>query len=350
MRASSGIAGAILMLAVPGAVSADPLPVIIDVTLDPSNHAVVTWTKTTAQGSNAVKWTTDPTLGTFKDGTYGGPLADCQTPARPDPSGDAQYLYGSTCKGDDVASSATKHITRQDMQVGTYYFQVTVAGTTTHDTGALVSSAPHYSGVFKLTVTPAKGGGNVETTETTKTTADRNALAEATVTGKVEIGCSGDEVAADPCDHRWVTGPMTITEFAEIKTGATPARLAFEDGSVLAFGKHTTATFDRGMLAIGQGRLWYSSKGRPRAFFKEVSAGIAYFGDIRIARAATFSLHVMPDDTARVRVYKGAITAVGSGRYQGSRVRVAEGFEARLQDRQPPSTPGKITPESPFWK
>ena len=162
------------VLALPGAVSADGLPVIVDVKLDELNRAVVTWTKTATQGSVNVKWTTDPTVASFSDGTYGSPLADCQGNLRPNPNGDSTWLYGNSCKGDDVADAATSKVTKQPMKSGVYYFQVTVGGDTIHATGARTSYAPHYSAIFKLTVvadttapeTTITGGPSGTTTST----------------------------------------------------------------------------------------------------------------------------------------------------------------------------------------
>lgn len=154
-RAAVAAAACAVVLASPASVSADPPPVLVSVTLDERNHAVVTWTHGAAQTTNNVKWSTDGSLASFRDGSYGAPLADCQSGLRTNPDGDSQYLYGQSCRGDDVGGATPRHVTRRPMKAGVYYFQVTVRGDTIHETGSRVSAAFHYSNVFRLTVNAA---------------------------------------------------------------------------------------------------------------------------------------------------------------------------------------------------
>lgn len=332
----TGVFAAFVVLALPAVVSADPPPVILDVRLDDDNRAVVTWTKQPSQGSTNVKWTTDRTLGSYRDGSYGAPLADCQMRPRENPARDSGWLYGSSCKGDDVPNGATRHITRRAMEVGVYYFQVQISGNTIHESGTSVSAVPHYSGILKLTVTPAKGGG--EEGEDTQNEG-RKTLGETVVTGKVSVHLPFEKGES-------ATGRLTIQKFDQVDTGATPAKLTFKDGSVLVLDKRSRVTFlGRDESAVLRGRVWYSLKGAPRVFFKRVGAGV--YGDVIQPRAATFTIHAVQDGfSARVRVYRGTITVARDS----ARVRVPQGFETQVGLRQGPAKPTTRTPETPFWK
>lgn len=331
---------ALLVLVFPHAASADAVPAILDVRLDDDNHAVITWRNVGSQTSNNVKWTTDGTLGaTYRDGSYGTPLADCESAPRPNPSGDSQWLYGRSCKGDDVANAATRHVTREDFQVGVYYFQVTVAGKNIHETGASVSAVFHYSGVFKLTVTPAKEGGkdqpNIDDYFET--------IGEAVLTGK-------------PTVHRGlkpgtpVTGPFEIKEQDYIVSGGSRAKIDFKDRNVLALDKRSGVSFSLEWAHQQSGRVWYSLKGRPRLFLKRVVAGQA--GDVLNPRAATFTIQLMGDNRARIRVYSGTVTVMGNRPYGAPDVHVSvgPGLETLLAKGRVPTKPRKLTPEAPFWK
>ena len=158
-----------------GPVLADPRPSIVSITLDASNHAVVTWTKEPWQGSMSVKWSTgDGTVAAPYanwDTHYGLPLVDCYgQPLEGNPFGGdstkGQWNYGQHCKGQDVADAATTATTWDELIPGVYYFQVTVAGEN-DQTGQPCSYldkglpteclSPHYSDVYRLTVLPEAG-------------------------------------------------------------------------------------------------------------------------------------------------------------------------------------------------
>lgn len=317
------------------ATRADALPRILDVTLDDENRAVVTWAKTGSQGSNNVKWTTDGTLGApWGDGSYGTPLADCQGGLRPNPARDSQWLYGASCKGDDVPNAATKYVTREEMQVGVYYFQVTVNGNTDHASGRSTGFALHFSGVVKLTVLPADGE-------------EEDAVAEAEVEGTLLQ------------DGKAVTGDVTIRAGKELATRGSPAKIVFRDGSALALAKQSLVQFEQAAgggqdLFMTRGRIWYSAKAKPRVFIKEVFSlnGVS----VLQPRAATFTLHHVRRGVSLLRVYKGTVHAGVHAGYSGSgrgytRMRVPQGFQLLLvEDRKAPPKPTKLTPEPAFWK
>lgn len=349
---------AVLFLGSPHAASADSLPTIVNVKLDPQNHAVVTWTKEPWQGSVNVKWAKDGTLGTYGDGSYGSPLADCQVNLRSNPAGDSQWLYGSTCKGDDVADTDTTHVTREAMQVGVYYFQVGVRGESHESGNPCRYDAPgngeclnsHYSGIAKLTVTSS--GGKPTQPGGPNVTEEAGTIAEAIVTGKATV--------SEPLERgKPVTGELAIHDLDEIETGASRAKLSFKGGPVLALDKRSTVMFfafpgfeggGRG-VSVDRGRVWYSLKGTPKVFFKRVNAG---GGAVLAPRAATFTIQVTHrGESARVRVYSGTVT-VGSFNSDHtavvSRVRVGQGFETVLEEDHAPTKPSKLTSELPFWK
>ncbi|MFI5042901.1 MAG: hypothetical protein ACHQNA_13825, partial [Acidimicrobiales bacterium] len=168
---ASSLLTASLVLAVvgPAPALADSRPTIVSVTLDASNHAVVTWTKEPWQGSQDVKWSAgDGAVAAPSatwDGHYGLPLTDCYgQPLDGNPYGGdqtkGQWSYGQACRGQDVANAATTATTWNALVPGVYYFQVIVAGEN-HETGAPCKAgsandcyAMHYSGVSKLTVLP----------------------------------------------------------------------------------------------------------------------------------------------------------------------------------------------------
>lgn len=334
-RGAVGWVLALLVVTLPHAASADSLPFIVNVTLDAQNHAVVTWTKQSGQGSTNVKWTKDGTDGApWGDGSYGTPLADCEGDLRPNPAGDSQWLYGRSCKGDDVADSATKHVTKEIMQVGVYYFQVSVNGDRNHASGSPTSFAPHYSGVLKFTVNPAKDRPTDED--------EAGTIGEAAVKGGLER------------NGKPVTGNLTIREYDELETGASPAKLVFKDGGMLALDKQSKVDFlvyrGKKVLTLERGRIWYSAKSKPRVFIKEIwGNGVTLVEP----RAATFTLHKVRANVSRLRVYKGTVNAgvYAGGRTGTHRVRVSQGFEALLvRRRQSPPPVSRLTPEAPFWK
>jgi hypothetical protein len=153
-------------------VLADARPAIVSVTLDANNHAVVTWSKESWQGSTDVKWSTGDGTAAAPyanwDGHYGLPLVDCYgQPLDGNPFGGdstkGQWNYGKRCKGQDVADTATTATTWDELLPGVYYFQVAVAGEN-HQYGQPCNYqdkglpteclSEHYSGVFQLTVLP----------------------------------------------------------------------------------------------------------------------------------------------------------------------------------------------------
>ncbi len=163
---------ALLTIGGAGPVLADARPAIVSVTLDADNHAVVTWSKESWQGSTAIKWSTgDGTVAAPYanwDAHYGLPLVDCGgQPLAGNPYGGnstkGQWDYGQHCKGQDVSDSATAATTWDELLPGVYYLQVTVAGED-HQTGRACSYlnkglpteclTPHYSNVYRLTVRP----------------------------------------------------------------------------------------------------------------------------------------------------------------------------------------------------
>lgn len=344
-RGAAGWVLVLLVLTLPHAASADSLPTIVNVTLDAQNHAVVTWTKLSSQETFDVKWTKDGTDGApWGDGSYGTPLADCRVDLRPNPAGDSQWLFGRSCKGDTVANSATKHVTREIMQVGVYYFQVSVNGHTDHADGSPTSFAPHFSGVLKFTVDPAKARPPDEETEETEETEEAGTIGEAAVKGKLER------------DGEAVTGDVTIREYDELETSGSPAKLVFKDGGALALDKQSKVDFavyrGKKVLTLQRGRIWYSAKSKPRVFVKEIWGN---GGNVDVVpRAATFTLQNVRANVSRLRVYKGTVNAsvrwYAGGRTGIHRVRVSQGFEALLVRRRQSPQVSKLTPEPPFWK
>lgn len=323
MRLWLGGALMLLVLALPpavSAISADAPPRIVDIKLDGDNHAVVTWTMGTQRATN-VKWTTVDGTTYWPDGTYGSPLTDCQSGMRANPGGDSQWLYGVNCKGDDVSDSATRHVTRGEMEVGVYYFQVATCGDTIHSDGYRSSCARHFSNVVEFTVDPS---------------AEEEALGEAKVTGTVYVRQAGDS-NSEP-----VRGTLAIGEGTVVHARTAPARLTFQDGSALVLDRRSTVSFDRTDISNQAGRVWYSLKGNPRVFFKRID--FVESGYVLRPRSATFTIS---NQGAKVRVYSGAVTVGTRG---AGTVRVPAGFETKVVWPRPPAKPRPRTAEKPFWK
>jgi hypothetical protein len=165
--------GAVLVSGSSSLVLADPRPVIVSVTMDDQNHAIVTWQKQDWQGSLNVWWSsgdgTAAAPGSPWNDHYGWPLVDCYAHANGDevagPNG--TWLFGATCQGQDVRDADTSTTTKVVLAPGTYFFQVAVSGENA-DTGLACNyrdkSLPteclsiHYSDVYRVTVSPLAAG------------------------------------------------------------------------------------------------------------------------------------------------------------------------------------------------
>jgi hypothetical protein len=161
--------GAVLVSGSSSPVLADPRPVIVSVTTDDQNHAVVTWQKQNWQASLNVWWSSGDgaaaSPGAGWNDHYGWPLVDCYAHAGGQevagPNG--TWLFGATCQGQDVADEATSTTTKVVLAPGTYFFQVIVSGENA-DTGLTCNYrdkglpteclSSHYSDVYRVTVSP----------------------------------------------------------------------------------------------------------------------------------------------------------------------------------------------------
>ena len=230
-------------------VYADARPTIVSITLDDNNHAVVTWTKESWQGSTAVKWSTGDGAVAAPyanwDGHYGLPLVDCYgQPLDGNPFGGdsthGQWNYGQHCNGQDVGDAVTKGTTWEALPPGVYYFQVTVAGED-HQTGRACNYqdkmlpteclSEHYSDVVRLTVRPDSGhspGPSIESSGEPGSTDEPGSSAQPGQTapvvmngpgqfvpvggGQVDVGAGGRVVANPPFNLDVGSGQMHLRE------------------------------------------------------------------------------------------------------------------------------------------
>jgi hypothetical protein len=226
-----------------GPVLADARPAIVAITLDANNHAVVTWSKESWQGSVDVKWSTGDGAAAAPDanwdGHYGLPLVDCYgQPLSGNPYGGdetkGQWNYGQHCKGQDVADAATTATTWDELLPGVYYFQVTVNGEN-HQTGQPCNYqdkglpteclSPHYSGVYRLTVLPeashsppaspelsAQPGSSVQSGPTTPQAMNGPGRFVAVGGGQIDVGVGGQVVSNPPYNFDVRHGMMHLEE------------------------------------------------------------------------------------------------------------------------------------------
>ena len=226
-----------------GPVLADARPSIVSVTLDANNHAVVTWSKESWQGSVDVKWSTGDGAVAAPDANwdshYGLPLVDCYgQPLSGNPYGGdetkGQWDYGQHCKGQDVADAATTATTWDELIPGVYYFQVEVAGEN-HETGQPCNYqdkglpteclSPHYSGVYRLTVLPeashsslaspgmsAQPGSSIQSGPTAPQAMNGPGRFVAVGGGQVDVGAGGQVVSNPPYNFDIRHGMMHLRE------------------------------------------------------------------------------------------------------------------------------------------
>jgi hypothetical protein len=233
----------LLTLGGAGPVLADPRPAIVSITLDASNHAVVTWSKEPWQGSIDVRWSTgDGTVAAPSanwDTHYGLPLVDCYgQPLAGNPFGGdstkGQWNYGQHCRGQDVADAVTTATTWDELVPGVYYFQVTVAGEN-HQTGQPCSYldkglpteclSPHYSDIYRLTVLPGAGysppsspgpsvqpGSSGRASPTTPQAMNGPGRFDAAGGGQIDVGAGGQVISNPPYNFDVRFGQMHLRE------------------------------------------------------------------------------------------------------------------------------------------
>lgn len=357
-----------LLVAAPA--RADPLPTITSVTVDSDNHAVVKWTKAGWQGSNNVKWSTDPTLDQSTDPGYGQPLKACQQGI--EPGTDSNYVYGGgRCKGDDVANKATEHVTRAVMQAGTFYFQVTVAGEN-HQSGNPCRHDGYYGGpvgecltghssnVWKVTFTAPKGGktpgggeqpgGGGQTPgggqapgggETPGDGGDDGEAAIDSVRGK------GTIMHPDGTQER-AAGGVRLARGDKILTAGSPLELTTEEATIVLDRRSSLEQGGDGSSEVKQTVL------RGRAYYS-ITAG-HWFVKTPLTGAAAFCNGFQAEcrftverraGSIRFRVYAG-LPVIGNDRDD----LVRRGFERTFRAGKAPTKPRKFRPLKgrPFWK